>query len=135
MYPYDHVAKASRIERSLRKFDVEKDQEMIIECCMLAATHCYNAALHVEALSIPLIDQAHTFRPTLDMYSKKPSARLKEGMAPLKFIEQLRPKHCRGKAPVGRALIDECLQKYEKAKAIFLEIIGDNGKPEFWTEQ
>ena len=133
MFPSDHVAKAGRIEKSMRKLDPQADYELVIECCMLAATHFYNAALHVEGVSIPLIDQAHTFRPTLDMYSQAPSDKLRSGMAGLDFIEKLRPKHCRGDAPVDAALIKECLTHYAQAKSVFLDIVGPAGKPEFWT--
>lgn len=135
MYPSDHVAKARRIERSLMKFDLMEDYEMVVECCMLATTHYYNAALHVEGISIPLIDQAHTFRPKLDMYRRTPSSKLQSGMERLKFIEQLRPKHCRKSEPVDRKLMENCIKSFEEGKSIFLEIIGDAGKPEFWTAQ
>ncbi len=86
MEPRDHVAKAQRIEASLRKLDPADDPEMIIETCMLAATHYFNAALHAEGITHPLIDHAHTFRPPLDGYIQNPSAELQTAMEALKFI-------------------------------------------------
>ena len=133
MEPRDHVAKAQRIEASLRKFDPDDDPEMIIETCMLAATHYFNAALHAEGITHPLMDHAHTFRPPLDGYIKKPSAELQAAMEPLKFIEQLRPRHCRGTEPISRAIMDKCLQNLEEAKAGFLEIVGDAARPAVWS--
>lgn len=132
MEPRDHVAKAQRIEASLRKFDSDDDPEMIIETCMLAATHYFNAALHAEGLTTQLMDHAHTFRPTLDGYIQKPSADLQAAMEPLKFIEQLRPRHCRDNEPVSRAIVDRCLQSLEEAKTGFLEIAGDAARPTVW---
>ena len=132
MEPRDHVAKAQRIETSLRKLDPADDPEMIIETCMLAATHYFNAALHVEGITTQLMDHAHTFRPTLDGYIKKPSENLQAAMEPLKFIEQLRPKHCRDSEPISRVVIDKCLQSLEEAKTGFLEIVGDAARPTVW---
>ena len=133
MEPRDHVAKAQRIEASLRKFDPVDDPEMIIETCMLAATHYFNAALHAEGITHPLMDHAHTFRPPLDGYIQKPSADLQAAMEPLKYIEQLRPGHCRGTEPISRVLMDKCLQSLEEAKAGFLEIVGDAARPAVWS--
>ena len=133
MEPRDHVAKAQRIEASLRKLDPADDPEMIIETCMLAATHYFNAALHAEGITHQLMDHAHTFRPPLDGYVKQPGAELQAAMEPLKFIEQLRPRHCRGTEPIGRAIMDKCLQSLEEAKAGFLEIIGDAARPAVWS--
>ena len=133
MEPRDHVAKAQRIEASLRKLDPVDDPEMIIETCMLAATHYFNAALHAEGITHPLMDHAHTFRPPLDGYIQKPSADLQAAMEPLKYIEQLRPGHCRGTEPIGRVLMDKCLQSLEEAKAGFLEIVGDAARPAVWS--
>ncbi len=132
MEPRDHVAKAQRIESSLRKLDPGNDPEMIIETCMLAATHYFNAALHVEGITNQLMDHAHTFRPTLDGYIKKPSAKLQAAMEPLKFIEQLRPRHCRDSEPISGAVMDECLQSLEEAKFGFLEIVGGAARSAVW---
>ncbi len=132
MEPRDHVAKAQRIEASLRKLDPADDPEMIIETCMLAATHYFNAALHAEGITNQLMDHAHTFRPTLDGYIRQPGAALQAAMEPLKFIEQLRPGHCRDNEPITRAIMDKCLQSLEEAKAGFLEIVGDAARPAVW---
>ena len=132
MEPRDHVAKAQRIEASLRKLDPDDDPEMIIETCMLAATHYFNAALHAEGITNQLMDHAHTFRPTLEGYIKQPGAALQAAMEPLKFIEQLRPGHCRDNEPITRAIMDKCLQSLEEAKAGFLEIVGDAARPAVW---
>ena len=133
MEPRDHVAKAGRIEASLRKFNPDEDAEMIIETCMLAGTHYFNAAMHVEGMTVQLMDHAHTFRPTLDGYNQKPSPKLQAAMEPLKFIEQLRPVHCRGNEPADRGVVDKCLKSLEEAKAGFLEIVGDAAKRSVWT--
>ena len=132
MEPRDHVAKAQRIEASLRKLDPADDPEMIIETCMLAATHYFNAALHAEGITNQLMDHAHTFRPTLDGYVKKPGAALQAAMKPLKFIEQLRPGHCRGTEPLSRAIMDKCLQSLEEAKIGFLAIVGGAARSAVW---
>ena len=132
MEPRDHVAKAQRIESSLHKLDPGNDPEMIIETCMLAATHYFNAALHAEGITHSLMDHAHTFRPPLDGYIQKPSAELQAAMEPLKFIEKLRPGHCRGTEPISRAIMDKCLQSLEEAKTGFLEIVGDAALSAVW---
>ena len=133
MEPRDHVAKAKRIETSLQKFDPDKDGEMIIETCMLAATHYFNAAMHVEGLTNQLMDHAHTFRPPLDCYKDSPSLKLEAAMEPLKFIEQLRPDHCRGSKTTDRNIAGQCLKHFEEARSRFLEIVGPAAEETVWS--
>jgi hypothetical protein len=64
--PREHILKARRLEASLRKLDPANDFEMIIELCMLSATHLFNAALHVEVVTHGHSDQSHTTRPPLE---------------------------------------------------------------------
>ena len=46
MKPFEHIQKAGRLEASLRKLDPLDDYEMVIDTCMNATTHYFNAALH-----------------------------------------------------------------------------------------
>jgi hypothetical protein len=66
--PREHILKARRLEASLRKLDPANDFEMIIELCMLLATHLFNAALSVEGATRGHSDQSHTTRPPLEFH-------------------------------------------------------------------
>ena len=128
----EHVLKAGRIEATLRKLDSERDYEMIIETCMLAATHLLNAALHTRGVTHGHSDQSHTIRPPLEFFRKPVDAELEEAMKPLKFIEGLRPLHVRGGAPHDPQMVEQCLGAFETAKQGFLGIIGDAADKPPW---
>ncbi len=132
MRPRDHFLKAGRIEATLRTLDREADFEMIIETCMLAATHLLNAALYVRGVTHGHSDQSHTIRPPLEFFCKPVDPDLAEAMVPLKLIEGLRPRFVRGGEAYDPDAIEKCLMSYKDAKGRFLEIIGDEVRKPAW---
>ncbi len=132
MKPFEHIQKAGRLEASLRKLDLEEDYEMVIDTCMNAATHYMNAALHAEGVSHEMQDQGHTDRPPLKFLSISPGGELQKAMRPLKFIEEIRPRHVRGTERCERETIEKCVACFDEAKRMFLKIVGDAAKPPLW---
>ena len=107
---------------------------MLIELCMLAATHLFNAALHVEGVTHGHSDQSHMVRPPLDYYKKSPSDAIRQGMEALSFIEKLRPVYVRGGTPYTKEVAEACLEKFANAKEIFFGVIGDAASHREWSE-
>jgi len=134
MRPREHILKAERLEASLRKLIPADNFEMVIELCMLAATHLFNAALHVEGVTHGHSDQSHTVRPPLEYHRKFPSEALSKGMGALSFIERLRPVYVRDGAPFEQDVADACLQNFADAKQIFFDVIGDAASGREWSE-
>ena len=134
MRPREHILKAERLEASLNKLKPSDDFEMVIELCMLAATHLFNAALHVEGVTHGHSDQSHTVRPPIEYHRKSPSAAIGKGMEALASIEKLRPVYVRGGTPFTQDVADACLQNYADAKKIFLGVIGDAANDREWSE-
>lgn len=132
MRPREHVLKAARLEATLGRLDRSDDAEMIIEVCMLAATHFLNAALHVRGVTHGHSDQSHTNRPPLSSFRKSPDTAIEEAMAPLAFIESLRPVYVRGGEVCGADVAERCLVSFEEARARFMEIIGTAADPPAW---
>ena len=119
-----HIAKAERIEQTLRKLSIVDDYEMVIESCMLAATHYFNAAMHAAGITHEMQDQAHTARPPLDFLKTPLTPDLAQGAQALAFIENTRKHHIRGGAPYDADLVDNCLKSLAEAKKIFLAVVG-----------
>lgn len=132
MFVRYHIAKAERIEATLKKLDVVQDYEMIIECCMLAGTHYMNAALHTAKISHPMQDQVHTFRPPLEFLRKEVGPEFLRGAKPLQYIEGTREDHVRGGAPYDRALVERCLTCLQEAKEAFLAVVGPARNKAVW---
>jgi hypothetical protein len=130
----EHILKAERIEASLNKLNPADDFEMVIELCMLSATHLFNAALHVEGVTHGHSDQSHTVRPPLEYHRKSPSEALRKGMDALAYIESLRPIYVRGGAPFEQDIADACCQNFTDAKRIFLGVIGKAAGDREWSE-
>ena len=134
MRPREHILKAERLEATLNKLKPAEDFEMVIELCMLAATHLFNAALHVEGVTHGHLDQSHTVRPPLTYHQKSPSSAIRKGMEALAFIEKLRPVYVRGGTPFEQGVADACLQHFANAKKIFFGVIGDAASDREWSE-
>lgn len=132
MKPFEHIQKAGRLENSRRKLDPLGDYEMVIDLCMNAATHYFNAALHAEGVSHDVHDQLHTALPPLEYFLAAPGADLRKAMKPLAFLEEIRPRFVRGAEPCDRETIEKCLSHYEEAKTGFLRVIGDKADPPLW---
>jgi len=107
---------------------------MVIELCMLAATHLFNAALHVEGVTHGHSDQSHTVRPPLEYHRKSPSDAITKSMGALSVIEKLRPVYMRGGAPFEQKVADACLENFSNAKQIFFYVIGDAASDREWSE-
>ena len=134
MRPREHILKAKRLEASLKKLKPADDFEMVIELCMLAATHLFNAALHVEGITHGHLDQSHTVRPPIDYHRKSPSAAIRQGMEALSHIEKLRPVYVRGGTPFEQDVADACLQHFTDTKEVFFGVIGEAASDREWSE-
>jgi hypothetical protein len=116
-----HVRKAERIEESMRRLDVDKDYETVIENCMLAGTHYLNASLHLLGITGEGRDQLHSDKPRI---TRTLSPDLVRALAALKVIEDLRPPYVRGAEPYRPAVGRKCLQAYARVKAFALKVTG-----------
>ncbi len=132
---FEHIQKARRLEASLQKLDLVDDYEMVIDICMNAATHYFNAALHAENVTYEAHDQIHSARPPLQAFSASPGAGLREAMKPLEFLEDIRPRIVRGTEPCERETAEKCLACFEEAKRGFLKIIGNAADPPLWESR
>jgi len=132
MFARYHVHKGERIEATLQKLDIVDDYEMIIEICMLAGTHYFNAALHAADISHQMQDQAHTFRPPLEYLRKPVGPEIMGGAKPLAYIESTRIDHVRGAAAYDRALVERCIKSLAEAKEAFLAIVGSAKDKAVW---
>ena len=121
MTPEEHVAKAVRIARSMRKCR-QGDWEMIIEGAMLATNHYANAALHKLGIRPPERDIIHT-----DYMQVSEFRRLEilagDLLGTLEQIEELRAPFVRGCAPGGeeagaqaRVLLDRAISQFSALK-------------------
>lgn len=103
----DHLTKAGRFERTVAKLDAERDAECVIEACMLAATHCINAALHKMGLTDPMGDILHS---SMSVIPRDLGPDMNAALAALSFIEGLRPFYVRGDetptVSIGKAAIE-----------------------------
>ncbi|MDI6907608.1 MAG: hypothetical protein QMC81_09020 [Thermoanaerobacterales bacterium] len=114
MKPSDHFAKAARIEETmLKKLDVHEDYETVIENCMLAGTHWLNGILHKLGVTEEGFDLLHSDKPALN---REVNGEVKEILAAMKYIEDLRPYHVRGVDPYRPELGDKCMECYHKVK-------------------
>ena len=133
MKPREHVAKGDRLVATIQKLDPVKHFEMIIENCMNAGTHYLNAAFHVEGLTHEHHDQAHSFRPPLELFSNKPSPGMAKAMDALAFIEGLRLEYVRGAGEYDADLMKKCMDCFEESTNGFLKIVGDERKVPVWA--
>jgi hypothetical protein len=134
MRPREHILKARRLDASLNKLSPENDFEMVIDLCMLAATHLLNAALHVEGVTHGHSDQSHTKIPPMEYYCKTPGEVIQSGTDALAVIEKLRPTYVRGPKPFDALVAESCLANYATAKNCFLKVIGDAANSREWSE-
>ncbi len=129
----EHILKANRLEATLRRLDEAEDFEMVIDLCMLAATHLLNAAMHAEGVTHAHSDQGHTSTPPLDSYSKKPSGKILHGVEALAYIENLRPIYVYGDQGYDSSVAKACFSRYEEAKDCFMEVIGELSTQPGWA--
>ncbi|CAB3808413.1 hypothetical protein LMG28688_06758 [Paraburkholderia caffeinitolerans] len=102
-----HMAAATRIERSLQKCTVQ-DWEMKIEGAMLAGTHWLNATLHRMGVTQPAADVFHSYLLTVNEYRRLCVA-ADETVRALSEIEDLRPPFVRGNWQGAQAAADRAL--------------------------
>jgi hypothetical protein len=145
MRVYNHIVRAEHIEATLRKLNLEDDYEMVIENCMLALTHYYCAALHVEGVTPVFFNPPHVNNPPLHYFRRSPSQELKKAIEHLKYIEKIRNPHLRGLGSLSPSdivdvsydpnIVQKCLKCFDKGKTIFLNIIAEQVKKPEWLPQ
>jgi len=119
----------------MNRLDREDDFELLIDFCMLAASHLFNAALHVEGVTHQHADHGHVNLPPLEQYSKQPSKQFYQGSQALEAIEGLRERYVRGGEDYDPNVIEACLASYEEATICFLQIIGEKFDEPFWAHE
>ena len=132
MFTRYHIAKAQRLEATLKKLDPEDDYEMIIDLCMLAGTHYYNAALHAADITPQMHDQGHSAAPPLEYLRKSITPEIKSGVELLAYIEGIRPTYVRGNTPCDGAQLERVLNAFETIKKTFSVVIGNAGETAVW---
>jgi hypothetical protein len=118
----DHLKKAARLEDTMRKLDMAKDGETIIENCMLAGTHLVNAALHHSGASAA--DIIHSDLLAIDRrkgLAIAPTfviehAELKVAFEALGKIEGVRPEYIRGPSDCTAKLAADIMEAYDVLK-------------------
>ncbi len=108
MTPERHRGVAERIARSLEKV-AASDYEAVIEGCMLAGTHWFNAALHEMGLSAPDRDVMHV--EYMVVHERRKAWLVAPAMVEaLERIEDMRALYVRGNADGGEAAAAEALR-------------------------
>src|SRR5690242_5119570 len=95
----EHIRKAERLSASIAKCSHE-DYEALIEGAMLAATHWFNAALHLAHIRAEDDDAMHGTKLTVEEH-KRCETLLPELLEALEVIEELRSPYVRGAEPDG----------------------------------
>ncbi len=130
----EHIVKTGRLEATLERLKPAEDFEMVIEICMLAGTHLFNAALHAEGVSHGHQDQSHTNRPPLSFLKKEPSDGIRRGMEALAFVKGLRKTHVRGGEAYDAATAKTCMDSYDALRREFLAVVGAKATRPEWAE-
>ena len=108
MTPAGHRGIAERIARSLEKV-AASDYEAVIEGCMLAGTHWFNAALHEMGISAENRDAAHV--EYMVVHERRKAWLVAPAMVEaLERIEDMRALHVRGNADGGEEAAAEALR-------------------------
>ena len=111
MTPARHRAVAGRIARSLEKV-AASDYEAVIEGCMLAGTHWFNAALHEMGLSAEDRDAVHV--EYMIVHERRKAWLVAPAMVEaLERIEDMRALHVRGNAAGGEEAATEALRRLD----------------------
>lgn len=103
----DHRAKAERIAASLSRC-TPADYETVIEGCMLAGTHLFNALLHGAGLYPEDGDVMHSEFVSAGE-RRKIAARLPGALEAMDAIEAQRTGYVRGDLPGGEAAAERAL--------------------------
>jgi len=117
MDPLEHLRRAASFEASIAKLDPLQDGALYVVFLMRAGTNRVNATLHVmgitglQASENRVGDLNHTYKPRLEIELPEEVKRM---FQPLSFIENLRPKHVRGREPLTPALATQCREAYEE---------------------
>jgi len=123
----NHLEKAERFSRTIKKLDYEEDYETLIEDFLLVSSHLINAAMHKLKSLNPDKDIKHNQiygflkkENALGEYSEKIGELMQQ-------LEQLRPSHVYGKGKNGETA-KKAKEYLAKIKEICERIIGENGR-------
>jgi hypothetical protein len=104
-----HLERAARLLVSTRKLQPHEHFAAVVEGYMHACTHLLNALLHEEAITSADDDVVHTNMPYIAITGAG-LARVREAMAALRVIEDMRILYVRGNVAVSTAAITELLE-------------------------
>lgn len=125
-----HLNKKEKIERTLKKLDLEEDSETFIEDCMLASAHLINAALHKTG-TLPMDkdikhNQLFSFLKGKNIFGSQTS----EIAEAIQSIENLRPSYVYGKGENGEAA-KKAKEMFDRIKKICEGIIQDERETKY----
>lgn len=116
MNAQEHIEKAGRFERSLKKLDASEDYEAIMWARMHICTNLVNAAFHTAGVTPVDFDFSHTFYlekfPDHEHLKKTVTGDLREVLRKLTVFEHLRETCVRGPAPYGPELLSASDEAY-----------------------
>ena len=105
----DHIEKAGRFERSIKKLDTAEDCESIMWARMHICTNLLNAAFHAAGITPEDFDFSHTWYledfPDRAHLEKTVDGEFRGALRKLTVFEHLRETCVRGAAPYGPALL------------------------------
>jgi len=116
----EHVEKANRIERTVRKLNPNDDQEVIVWGLMHICSHWLNAALHYKGVTEWSWDMNHT--SFLDSHPDKKNIYLKLdkelriSLKKLLSIENIRESYVRGCSDWQPCIMENAFESYKLIK-------------------
>jgi len=123
----NHIKKIKRLEFTLSKLNCEEDSEMVIEDCMLIASHIINAAMHTMGTLKQDKDIKHNQIAGFLKREKLLKEDSEEVSSLIQEIEQLRPSYVYGTGESVDAAI-KSKESLDKIKEIYNKIIENERK-------
>lgn len=112
----EHWAKAARLEASRAKgLNDRDDYELVIWSCIQGGAQLANVILHGRGITSDNQDQIHSDIPEL---KRELPRDITEILAVLKSTEDLGPRFVRGIEPIEPEVVRNCVDAYEKVKAL-----------------
>lgn len=128
---------AEQWEATLAKIDPEEDHVAAIEICMMLGTTLLNAVFHKRGIREEAFDQNHTARPPIPPEAEQRiTPDVREMMADMAYLEQMRNLHCRAIGEDRSAprvlpawepeIADRCLANIRKMQAFAARVMRED---------
>lgn len=124
----EHIEKAGRFERSMKKLDAGEDFESIMWARMHICTNLLNGAFHAAGITPEDFDFTHTFYieefPDQAHLEKMLDEEFREALRKLAVFENLRETCIRGAVPYGVELLAASDEAYLHIREFCAKHIG-----------